>query len=321
MVSPGVADTDAMVPPGTADNDTVVPPGAAITDAMVPPGVADTDAMVSPGVADTDAMVSPGVADTDATVPPGVDDNDAVVPPGAAITNAMVSPSVADTDAMVSPGVADNDAVVPPRAAVIRAGGKMLHQRDVTIQQRYVQTYKPHLKVAPNLHSTRETPATAFSLILGDLPFAPPQALEVVEVLEGEFSHRLRERFISRQAATAAGAPTPLKAAQPLAPVFVPSKGRAGCEAIDRKLLDELNMLVKIDEGLVAVAVVEPSDVTAYLNRWPNLTYAVLPEENRGIAYSRFVIKRMCSGARLISPQGGGPTGGPTDDLDDQAYV
>eukprot|EP00798_Chlamydomonas_sp_ICE-L_P021130 gene21130-28018_t len=293
LFPPGAAITDALVSPGVADNDAVVPPGAAITDALVSPGAADNDAVVPPGAAITDALVSPGVAD-----------NDAVVPPGAAIT-----------DAMVPPGVADSDAVVSPRAAVTRAGGRVLHERKVSIQQRYVQIDKPHLKVAPNLHSTRETPATAFSLILGDLLFAPPHALEVVEVLAGEFSHRLRERFISRQIATAAGAPTPLKAAQPLAPVFMPSKGRAGCEVKDCKLLDELNTLVKIDEGLVAVAVVEASDVTAYLNRWPNLTYAVLPEDNRGLAYSRFVIKRMCSGARLISPQGGGPTGGPTDDL------
>jgi len=47
---------------------------------------------------------------------------------------------------------------------------------------------------------------------------------------------------------------------------------------------------------VIAVTVIEATDLLAYRREWPNLICAVLLEGGRGIAYSRFIIHRLCSG-------------------------
>jgi len=47
------------------------------------------------------------------------------------------------------------------------------------------------------------------------------------------------------------------------------------------------------------VVALEENQLDLYTKNWPNLTYAILPAEERGIAYSRFIVKRMCTDAQV----------------------
>ena len=90
-------------------------------------------------------------------------------------------------------------------------------------------------------------------------------------------------------------------------PVFIPSKGRPkdahlnwraehcfGDEAFDSARPSDAD-----SPASLVVAVVEPSEATAYREAWPELPLIILPENDLGPAFVRWSVQKLCTSFRV----------------------
>lgn len=138
---------------------------------------------------------------------------------------------------------------------------KALCEGTITMQQRYVSTSMPlveaitlptkRLSQLPRSSvSAGSEDRAAFRMAIGSLPFAAPDVVEVVEVVDGP-NAKGAGRLLSwlYRCSSRVSGPSGEGAAKPLAPIFVLSKGRAGKPKSECELLHELNAKFEALEG------------------------------------------------------------------------
>lgn len=171
------------------------------------------------------------------------------------------------------------------------------------MQERYVSVSKA--LTAPVRAPLAVSASTAgFRINVCNLPYAPPGTVEVLEVVPSSKDAGAADRLLSHFRGH--------NDTDALAPIFVPSKDRTAAPPEHVRLLYELDELSKPgiaasseDEHkhLAVMVVLERPQLASYRSRWPHLNYIVLPTSGRGIAYSRYLIKRICGDAVMCTQQ------------------
>ena len=201
--------------------------------------------------------------------------------------------------------------VPTPNITTLFAGTPLRPKLGVTMQERYVSVSKALTAPVRAPLAVSAATAVGFHIEVCHLPYAPPGTVEVLEVVPSSEDAGAAERLLShfRGHNTADG----------LAPIFVPSKDRTAAPREHVRLLYELDELSKPDTAassedrlghLTVMVVLERSQLALYRARWPHLNYIVLPASGRGIACSRYLIKRICGDAVICTQQT--PTGTPS---------
>lgn len=100
-------------------------------------------------------------------------------------------------------------------------------------------------------------------------------------------------------------------------PVFIPSKGRAkdahlnwraehcfGKEAFDAEISSEAE-----SPNALVIAIVEPSEASAYREAWPEMPLIVLPENDMGPSFARWCVQKLCTCFKADAEIGSGEFG------------
>ena len=100
-------------------------------------------------------------------------------------------------------------------------------------------------------------------------------------------------------------------------PVFIPSKGRAkdahlnwraehcfGKEAFDAEISSEAE-----SPNALVIAIVEPSEASAYREAWPEMPLIVLPENDMGPSFARWCVQKLCTCFKAEAEIGSGEFG------------
>lgn len=139
------------------------------------------------------------------------------------------------------------------------------------------------------------TPAedVSFAITIGDLPYLPKGHTEQIKILGPRAPILLKIMTGDREDNDV------------LPPIFVVSRVNGRSAPLASPTIDELNSDLRVSsewndknarrmgvDYTIAVVVVEPDQYQRYRKHWKNMTYAILPQNRRGIGYARFIIHR-----------------------------